>query len=424
MTLTPHVVTRTDIGRVRTNNEDAFLADHDLGLFAVCDGMGGHQAGEVAARTTCDTVHRELAAAAKLRGRFLASGSPTDAIALRRAVEAAILSACKEVYRQASRTPELAGMGTTCTVVLLIGHNKGILGHVGDSRLFVLRGGRVHQLSEDHTYVNELVKRGALTREQARNHPQGNVLSRALGVQPTVAVDTMIFDIDPGDTYLLCSDGLYNYYPDSDELAQGLSDTVLANGVNLLIDRALTRGGHDNCTAIALRFAGAPVLTPTAAEQRIAMLKRIPFFAHLTYPELVKVVGLTELGRAGAGQEVIQEGEQGDELYVILSGEVTIIKDAQTIATLKAGAHVGEMGLIDNAPRSATVRAKTDVNLLVMRREEFFSLIRGEPLIAAKLLWSFLQVLSGRLRDTNEQLRGARSKLASSEGLEVFIDEE
>ncbi len=424
MTAAPYVVTRTDIGRVRTNNEDAFFADHELGLFVVCDGMGGHQAGEVASRTTCDIVHRELAAAAKLRERFLASASPTDAAELCRAVESAILSACKEVYRQASRTPELMGMGTTCTVVLLIGHHKGVLGHVGDSRLLVLRGGRVHQLSEDHTYVNELVKRGALSREQARNHPQGNVLSRALGVQPTVGVDTMLFDIDPGDTFLLCSDGLYNYYPNPDELAQGLSDPALETGVNLLIDRALERGGHDNCTAIALRFAGAAVLTPTAAEQRIALLKRIPFFAHLSYPELVKVVGLTELRQASAGQEIIREGEVGNELYVVLSGEVIVLKDQHTIATLRAGAHVGEMGLIDNAPRSATVRAKTDVNLLVMRREEFFTLIRAEPLIAAKLLWSFLQVLSSRLRDTNEQLRGAQSQLASGDALEVFIDED
>jgi PPM family protein phosphatase len=420
------VASRTDVGRVRSNNEDTFFADADIGLFLVCDGMGGHSAGEVASRAAMEAIRDEVRSAAKAREKFIASNKATDLKALRKILEAAIHTACKEVYKLASKNPELAGMGTTCTAVLVAGHNKGILGHVGDSRLFVMRGGQVHQLSEDHTYVNELVKRGALTREQAKNHPQGNVLSRALGVQPTVPVDTMIFDIDAGDTYLLCSDGMYNYFPEPNELSVGLAAPVLDDGVNLLVDRALERGGHDNTTGIVFRIGGTPppASAATAAEQRIAILKRIPFFAHLTYNELVKVVGLTQMAKMAPGQGFIKEGDPGDELYVVLAGEVEIIKGEAVIVTLKAGAHIGEMALIDNAPRSATVRAKTEVNLLVMRREEFFSIIRSEPVIATKLLWSFVQVLSGRLRDTNEALQGARRELnQQSEELEVFLDE-
>ncbi|MBI5508154.1 MAG: Stp1/IreP family PP2C-type Ser/Thr phosphatase [Deltaproteobacteria bacterium] len=420
------VATRTDVGRVRTNNEDSFFADADLGLFVVCDGMGGHSAGEVASRAAMEAIRDEIKNAGKAREKFITSGKSADLKALRKTLETAIHTACREVFKLASKNPELAGMGTTCTVVLMAGHQKGILGHVGDSRLFVMRGGQVHQLSEDHTYVNELVKRGALTREQAKNHPQGNVLSRALGVQPTVPVDTMIFDMDPGDTYLLCSDGLYNYFPDASELQVGLTAPKIDDGINALVDRALERGGHDNVTGVVFRIGGATPLASdaTAAEQRIAILKRIPFFAHLNYNELVKVVGLTQMARVAAANRFITEGEPGDELYVVLAGEVEIIKGDAVIVSLKAGAHIGEMALIDNAPRSATVRAKTDVNLLVMRREEFFGLIRSEPAIATKLLWSFVQVLSGRLRDTNEALQGARRELnQQSEELEVFLDE-
>lgn len=421
------VSTRTDVGRVRSNNEDSFLADQELGLYIVCDGMGGHNAGEVASRTACDVIQRELQGASKLRERFLATAKSSDIKALAKAVEAAVHTACKEVFKRASKTPELAGMGTTCTVVMLPGHHKGILCHVGDSRLYVMRQGTVHQLSEDHTYVNELVKRGALSREQARSHPQGNVLSRALGVQPTVPVDVMIFDLDPGDTYLLCSDGVYNYYPDPREIAASLAMPDPQQSVELLINRALERGGHDNCTAVLMRVGGTPPAAESAmaAEQRIAILKRIPIFAHLTYNELVKVVGLTQLARIKAGDAFIKEGQQGDELYVVLAGEVEILKGGAVIVTLKAGAHIGEMALIDNAPRSATVTAKTDVNLLVMRREEFFNLIRTEPVIATKLLWSFVQVMSGRLRETNEALRGARKELTGQESdFEIFVDGE
>ncbi len=420
------VASRTDVGRVRTNNEDSYFADAALGLFMVCDGMGGHSAGEVASRASMEAIRDEIRNATKVREKFLQTGKSSDLKAVRRALEAAVHTACKEVFKLASKNPELAGMGTTCTVVLIAGHNKGILAHVGDSRLFVMRGGQVHQLSDDHTYVNELVKRGALTREQAKNHPQGNVLSRALGVQPNVSVDTMIFDIDPGDTYLLCSDGLYNYYPDSSELMGGMSDANIEQGMNRLIDCALERGGHDNTTAVVFRMGGSitPATAAVAAEQRIAILKRIPFFAHLTYNELVKVVGLTHMVRVPTGQPFIKEGETGDELYVVLAGEVEILKGSAVIVTLKAGAHIGEMALVDNAPRSATVRAKSDVNLLVMRREEFFSIIRSEPAVATKLLWSFVQVLSGRLRDTNEALQSTRRELTQqSEELEVFLDE-
>ncbi len=419
------VATRTDVGRVRTNNEDNFFADPKLGLFIVCDGMGGHSAGEVASKTACDVIQREIAASGKIREKFLQSGKSGDVKAVAKMVEAAIHTACKEVYKKASRNPELAGMGTTCTVVFMAGHNKGILGHVGDSRLYVVRQNMVHQLSDDHTYVNELVKRGALSREQARNHPQGNVLSRALGVQPTVPVDTMIFDIDPGDTYLMCSDGLYNYYADPNEITKVIDNDDIEGGLNHLIDRAMDRGGHDNLTGIVMRVGGTPppADAAVAAEQRIAILKRIPIFAHLSYNELVKVVGLTQLVKVKGGDTFIRENEPGDELYVVLAGEVSVLKGGQLITTLKAGAHIGEMALIDNAMRSATIVANGDCNLLAMRRDEFFGVIRTEPVIATKLLWSFVQVLSGRLRETNEALQGARKELtANADDFEIFVD--
>ncbi|MEZ0310299.1 MAG: Stp1/IreP family PP2C-type Ser/Thr phosphatase [Myxococcota bacterium] len=420
------VATRTDVGRVRTNNEDNFFADPNLGLFIVCDGMGGHSAGEVASKTACEVITREIASAGKTREKFLASGKSSDVKAVAKMVEAAIHTACKEVYKKASRNPELAGMGTTCTVVLIAGHNKGILGHVGDSRLYVVRQNMVHQLSDDHTYVNELVKRGALSREQARNHPQGNVLSRALGVQPTVPVDTMIFDIDAGDTYLMCSDGLYNYYADPTEITKVIGEPDIELSLNNLIDRAMERGGHDNLTGIVMRVGGTPppADAAVAAEQRIAILKRIPIFAHLSYNELVKVVGLTQLVKVKGGETFIREGEPGDELYVVLAGEVNVLKGGQQITSLKAGAHIGEMALIDNAMRSATIVANGDCNLLAMRRDEFFGVIRTEPVIATKLLWSFVQVLSGRLRETNEALQGARKELTANSGdFEIFVDE-
>ena len=409
----PTIATRTDVGRVRKNNEDYFISNPELGLYIVCDGMGGHNAGEVASQMTCEVIQREIEAAQEHRNKFLESGKASDCKALRKILQASIARSCKEVYKEACRNPERAGMGTTCTVVWLVGHDKGILGHVGDSRLYVARAGGIYQLSEDHTYVNELLKRGAITREQSKNHPQGNVLSRALGVQPSVAIDTMIFDTDPGDTYMLCSDGLYNYYDESEEILTRLAQEDLDTSLNELIDTALERGGHDNITVIALRIGGPPAAETgsVAARERIEILKQIPIFAHLNYHELVRVLGLTQLLAIEEGAEFIHEGEQGNEMYVLLTGEVEVIKGNEVLASLTRGVNLGEMAMIDNAPRSASVRAKTNSHVLIMRREEFFGIIRGEPVIGTKLLWSLVQVLSGRLRDTNAALEGARKEL-------------
>jgi PPM family protein phosphatase len=312
---------------------------------------------------------------------------------------------------------------------LVLAGNKAIYGHVGDSRIFMIRKGSIYQLTEDHTFVNELVKRGVVSKEDAKNHPQGNVLSRAVGVQPSVAVDTMVFDVDPGDHLLLCSDGLHNYYPSSDEII-GLISTDKKASLDALINLALDRGGHDNCTGILIEIPGgaADVVPSVAAADRIAILKRIPLFTYLSYGELIKVLGITQLKQIPKETLFVTEGDRGDEFYVLLSGEVNVLKGDQVIAQLNAGVHLGEMALVDNAPRSASIKSISDINVLVMKRKDFFWIIRNEPVVAAKLLWSFVQVLSTRLRETNEALRGAKEKLggtnAENEEIEILFDEE
>jgi len=393
------VAALTDVGRVRTNNEDSYFADRDLGLFVVCDGMGGHNAGEVASQATCDVLLREIEGASRVRERFLATGSPEDAEALRRLLDGAMNPASREIFKRAAKEPELAGMGTTCTAMLVIGHHKALAAQVGDSRLYVHRAGRIRQLTDDHTYVNELVRRGSLTRDQARGHPQGNVLSRAMGVQPWVAADTMLFDLDPDDTYLLCSDGLHNYFPDAQQLLPGLVSPDLALGAHALVREALDRGGHDNATAILVRVGGDAIGASATAERRILALKRAPLFRQLGYNEVVRVVGQTTVAHAAPGQVVAREGDAGTELYVVLAGELEVEKGGRAAGTLGPGAHFGELALTDPSSRSTTVRARSAVTLLVLRRPELIALVRSDPVIASKILWSFVVALSGRVPD-------------------------
>ncbi len=415
-----HIVAtgKTDVGQKRDHNEDALLVDPGLGLYIVCDGMGGHAAGEVASAHAVKTVQRVMREHVALLDEARTEKGIEARERLISVVEGAVNTACSEIFGMATADNGKAGMGTTLVMMLVVG-GKGLMAHVGDSRLYMVRAGQIHQLSEDHSYTSEMVKRGKMTREQARTSPYANVITRAVGIQKNVQVDTLMFDMIPGDTFLLCSDGLHGYYDDPNDLADALSQDDHDKIPDALINTANTRGGKDNITALLMRAVADvddKVLEEARASEvnlKLDTLKKIPLFRFLTYQELVKVLNITYLETYEAGVQIIKEGDSGEELYIVLAGRVVVSRQGQEIVELHPGVHFGEMALVDQSPRSATITARDATRLLVVQRRSFYTLIRKEPVLAVKLLWSFVQVLSRRLRETNEALSGARSALES-----------
>ncbi len=230
---------KTDTGRQRHANEDSYFARAPL--FAVADGMGGAQAGEVASR---------IAAGAFERGR-VNDDAPAEG-----QLEQIAQRANREIHRLAQEDSSRAGMGTTLTAAILR-DDEVALSHVGDSRAYVLRDGQLKRLTKDHSLVEELRRQGRLTEEQAEEHPQRSIITRALGPEPSVNVDTMSFPARDGDVFLLCSDGLTTMVPD-DEIREILANArSLRSAVSRLIDAANRRGGRDNITAVAFRVAEA-----------------------------------------------------------------------------------------------------------------------------------------------------------------------
>ncbi len=231
---------RTDTGRQRHANEDSYFARAPL--FAVADGMGGAQAGEVASRIAAGAFEK--------RGQVSAE-EPAEG-----QLEAIAQSANREIHQLAQEDSSRAGMGTTLTSALVRG-DEVALGHVGDSRAYVLRDGQLKRLTKDHSLVEELRRQGRLTEEQAEEHPQRSIITRALGPEPSVNVDTMTFPAKDGDVFLLCSDGLTTMVSD-DEIRQILVEARgLRSAVNKLVDAANRGGGRDNITAVAFRVADA-----------------------------------------------------------------------------------------------------------------------------------------------------------------------
>ncbi|MBQ4088791.1 MAG: Stp1/IreP family PP2C-type Ser/Thr phosphatase [Clostridia bacterium] len=229
------VYARTDIGPVRALNEDSYYIPADGENFCcVADGMGGHNAGEVASAIAVETM------ASRLRDKRLA---PHER--LRRAVYAANAA----IYDKAHESQSMSGMGTTVTA-LLIEDGEAHIAHVGDSRCYLLRNKTLMQLTSDHTYVEELLLQGVITMQEARNHPNRNVITRALGTEPNVQVDMLRISLQPGDMFLMCSDGLSGYVSDRDMLETLNSRVKRENKVSALVDQAIDGGGHDNITAL------------------------------------------------------------------------------------------------------------------------------------------------------------------------------
>lgn len=234
---------KTDIGRVRHRNEDSFSVDESLGLLVIADGMGGHDAGDVASRIAVDTVVAEIRTAPREVDPLLV-------------MQQAFERANAQVYEESRRRNPAHGMGTTLTALWLPPHHSGQvwLGHIGDSRCYRLRGGEMKRLTRDHSWVQQQIEEGILTPEEAYRHPLRNVITRSLGFEPEIEPDFLTLEVQPGDLYLLATDGLTGKITES-ELRVLLLHTLRSGEgfeklLNDLIELANARGGEDNITAL------------------------------------------------------------------------------------------------------------------------------------------------------------------------------
>lgn len=235
----------SDVGRVRSVNEDSswvarLLQGYTLAI--VADGMGGHKAGDTASRLAVETIVQDL--------HDLPSGLPVEAYGVK--LQAAILHANEIIYREASEHDEYRNMGTTVVAVLL-GEREGMIGHIGDSRVYKFSSGAMTQLTEDHSLVNELLKTKQISEEEATVHPHRNVVTRALGTDPQVIVDLYPVTLEPGEILLMCSDGLSNYVT-LEQMTQILGSEALElkERADRLLRLALLAGGDDNITVALL----------------------------------------------------------------------------------------------------------------------------------------------------------------------------
>jgi serine/threonine protein phosphatase PrpC len=390
----------TDRGHVRPHNEDAMFADGQNGVFVVADGVGGRAAGEIASALTIQ-VFEEAIPGLKIKLDAYATQPIWE-------VRNQVLVHLEQICQNASKTvydasARLDKKGMTTTVVMMaVSSGTAFLAHVGDSRAYLIRDGLIQQLTEDHSMVNELVRSGQMSYEDASKSQYRNVITRAIGLYPTVQADVMSIDILPGDRVVLCSDGL----SDPVELAKieaiGCRDDV-NTATEALVNAALLAGAPDNITVAVVE----PDATPQAeaARARAEVMENLFLFATLPFNARLRVARICEARSVRPGEVLATEGDADSAMYIIVQGQVEVIQHNNTIATLDSGHHFGEMSLIDERPRSATVISKGPGSVMVIRRTAFLSLCQREPGLGNKVLMALATSLVQRLRCANSALQ-------------------
>ena len=239
---------QSDVGKKRARNEDHYCILEKERLFVVADGMGGHAGGETASRIAVSTIAAVIRSNSQVLSDTNKYSGDLENSPVAKLLSDALRSACQEIFREGSKNISLQGMGTTATG-LLLHNNEAFIGHVGDSRAYLMRAGRLLQLSEDHSLVNEQLKAGLITSEQAQQSRFRNIITRSIGFEDDVDVDMIALKVLPEDTFLLCTDGLTTLVTDP-EISDILANNYLYDVPQLLINLANSRGGDDNITIV------------------------------------------------------------------------------------------------------------------------------------------------------------------------------
>lgn len=383
----------TDAGRVREHNEDNFLVDADLGLFVVCDGMGGHAAGEVASAMSVQTVHDTVRAEqARLEGLSRNPEGNQERKAVLEMLQRGIRTASERVYGAASRDAERRGMGTTCSL-MLVREGRGFVAHVGDSRIYRVRSGGVEQLTEDHSLINEMIRRGQVRRGDSI--PNENAVTRAVGVRRHIEVDAFEVDLEPGDVIVLCSDGLSEYLQDGDLLDLTAADDPEAIA-GACIEHAIDGGGKDNVTAVVVEALADGATEATPASRLLEALGATRIFSGAAARELVPLRAVAEHRTVAAGERIGGRGSPEPALCLVEEGAVELDGGEGRPLEFGEGDVFGARSLFLEGARAPEFIAREATELVALPREPLYQVLRSHPGLANKFFYGLADHLAHR----------------------------
>lgn len=406
---------RTDVGRSREHNEDNFLVDRRLRLYIVCDGLGGHHGGEIASATAVNVVREHVREHRELLEMF--DGDAYERPEVLQLLEAAVKLANERIHERGRLAQSARGMGTTLSLLLIVG-GRGYTAHVGDTRIYRLRGGAFTQITEDHSLLTEMQRGLQVSAEtmQAVGDRIKNQVTRAVGVHPTVDVDVASIDLLDGDRFLLASDGLHGPVPD-EVLATVLADPSLDAVTSRCIDLANAAGGPDNITAVVLEIetSDAAPADPalTLARQAFMLARSQPVFRSFADGDLARILDGAERVALAPGEVLVDHDGSVSGLHILLSGEL-VMQDLRgggaTPVVLKPGALIFEEALLAErlAPCRITAMRHGPAALAHIPRAIFLSHAVQKPLLLLKVAQA-IAVSSARRLDHAVSTTGSLS---------------
>jgi protein phosphatase len=394
----------THVGKVRDHNEDAHFIDAERGLFVVCDGMGGHAAGEVASELAIRSIRHEWASDAlrEVAEQWLERGTPEARKRLIEVVRAGVLAAHNAILDEADRDDTKSGMGTTLVGAMIVGGEL-VFAHAGDSRAYLVRDGIAMQLTEDHTLLARLLAAGIDVDVTGEGSRFRSMLTNALGIGEECKVSTFAVPLADGDRFLLCSDGISEYIPENEVGDILTKQTSPARAAQQLIDLALERGGGDNATAVVVRVLEAGE-TPLPAEQRtrddVAIGSCALWGRRVTPQQRLRALRIA-IPRDHSLGDKLPPHALGDRVaWIVIEGE--LVQDGQALGpgafvypeSLIAAGPAGEVAPLPD--RDALAAARSDVRALAIRADDFRELCNDDGELGEALLESLAQVLAKR----------------------------
>lgn len=399
----------TDSGVKRPHNEDYVLIDPDLNLYMVADGTRASGQAIPASQISAEQVRSYITDRRGVLDRYRDEPSEENRSRVEQVVTEAISEICGMLFNMSADEKKRRGSGTTLSLLGVVGR-KGFIAHVGDSRIYLLRQREFYLLTEDHSLLQEYLKKGLIDPNDERADRLRKVITRGIGLTENVQVDFQHLDMLPGDQFLICSDGLHRYLWDWAEVLEVFETNDFDSLPATLVGMAKSRGGDDNIGVVVAKIEDVgraidPREPATDVKLQLALLEGLPLFSGLDYMELLRLHDRIKLHPMRAGQVIASESSGGEELFVVLSGKVTVTREGRTLGEMERGDHFGEIGLLGQGSRSATVTASTPGLLMSIDRAAFQELMRREPAMAVKMLWRFTETLAQRLRRANEMLR-------------------
>ena len=381
----------TDKGAVRANNEDFFLTDNELNLYIVCDGVGGANSGEVASKMAAETCAAYIKKNQNLIDDYYCTGKEKIVVEM---MEQAISEACNKVYQAGSKNAKLSGMACTLTALIFL-NQKAVLGHVGDSRCYLLRNNQAHAVTEDHTLGKDLRERYAMNETIIKEKKLDHVLNRCIGHYPRVEVDTLFFDILPGDQLVLCSDGLHNYITNPVMLLPMTEDEEQEASLKKLIDYAIQRGGHDNITAVLIEVKLEESIYmgfdsgKTELLNDFSFLERIYLFRNLSFIRMYRIINQCETLEFMQGEIIVSKDDDPGGIYIFFSGKVEIDNGFES-QSMHKGDYFGHQSLMHNHRMDFSVTATENSTFLFISSQDYKRLCRNHPKFGVRLLENYL----------------------------------